>query len=161
MHSSRLAGFIIDCQTDDLGGAAGFWSAALGMAVRELPGAEGEKYRRLVDPANRLHIEVQTVSHPSRVHLDIETDDIESEVRRLEALGAQTRAAGAGLVGDGSPDRPALLRGQGRRRLAGAARASVEVSRAAPPAQRRGYQICARSPSGRHIGCPGSTPKAA
>ena len=36
-----------------------------------------------------LHIEVQTVSHPSRVHLDIETDDIEAEVRRLEALGAR------------------------------------------------------------------------
>jgi hypothetical protein len=31
---------------------------------------------------------VQKVSHPSRVHLDIETDDIEAEVRRLEALGA-------------------------------------------------------------------------
>ena len=29
-HRSRLAGFIIDCQTDDLAGAAGFWSAALG-----------------------------------------------------------------------------------------------------------------------------------
>ena len=89
MHSSRLAGFIIDCQTDDLGAAAGFWSAALGMAVRELPGAEGEKYRRLVDPGNRLHIEVQTVSHPSRVHLDIESDDVEAEVRRLESLGAR------------------------------------------------------------------------
>jgi hypothetical protein len=29
------------------------------------------------------------VDHPSRVHLDIETDDIEAEVRRLEALGAK------------------------------------------------------------------------
>ena len=34
-----------------------------------------------------LHIEVQTVSHPSRVHLDIETNDVEAEVRRLEKLG--------------------------------------------------------------------------
>jgi len=89
MHKSRLAGFIIDCQTDDLGSAAAFWSAALGMETRELPGAEGDKYRRLVDPADRLHIEVQTVSHPSRVHLDIESDDVEAEVRRLEALGAR------------------------------------------------------------------------
>jgi len=32
---------------------------------------------------------VQRVEHPSRVHLDIETDDIEAEVRRLEALGAR------------------------------------------------------------------------
>jgi hypothetical protein len=30
---------------------------------------------RLVDPDERLHIEVQTVTHPSRVHLDIESDD--------------------------------------------------------------------------------------
>jgi len=29
------------------------------------------------------------VSHPGRVHLDIETDDIEAEVRRLEKLGAK------------------------------------------------------------------------
>ena len=29
-HRSRLAGFIIDCETDDLAGAAAFWSAALG-----------------------------------------------------------------------------------------------------------------------------------
>jgi len=36
-----------------------------------------------------LDIEVQMVSHPSRVHLDIETDDIEAEVRRLEKLGAK------------------------------------------------------------------------
>jgi hypothetical protein len=32
---------------------------------------------------------VQKVSHASRVHLDIETDDIEAEVRRLETLGAR------------------------------------------------------------------------
>ena len=32
---------------------------------------------------------MQAVEHPSRVHVDIETDDIEAEVRRLEALGAK------------------------------------------------------------------------
>jgi hypothetical protein len=32
---------------------------------------------------------VQQVDHPSRVHLDIETDDIDAEVSRLEALGAK------------------------------------------------------------------------
>jgi hypothetical protein len=36
-----------------------------------------------------VHIEVQKVSHPSRVHLDVETDDIAAEVSRLEALGAK------------------------------------------------------------------------
>jgi predicted enzyme related to lactoylglutathione lyase len=89
MHKSKLGGFIIDCRTKDLAAAAEFWSAALGLAQRELPGAEGEKYVRLVDPSDALHIEVQSVDHPSRVHLDIETDDMDAEIRRLEALGAR------------------------------------------------------------------------
>ncbi len=89
MHKSKLGGFIIDCQTDDLGKAAEFWSGALGMPVRELPGAENELYRKLDDAHLGLHIEVQKVTHPSRVHLDIESDDIESEVARLEKLGAK------------------------------------------------------------------------
>jgi hypothetical protein len=92
MHRSKLAGFIIDCQTMDLTGAAGFWGGALGMELRQLPPDEADRYVRLADPLERLHIEVQTVTHPSRVHLDIESDDIEAEVRRLEALGA-TRVA--------------------------------------------------------------------
>lgn len=89
MHKSKLGGFIIDCRTSDLNAAARFWSSALGMPEGELPGSEGEVYRRLEDAHHGLHIEVQKVDHPSRVHLDIETDDIEAEVRRLEALGAK------------------------------------------------------------------------
>jgi hypothetical protein len=88
MHKSKLAGFIIDCQSMDLSGAADFWGGALGMKLRQLPADEADRYVGLVDPQQRLAIEVQTVTHPSRVHLDIETDDIEAEVRRLEALGA-------------------------------------------------------------------------
>jgi hypothetical protein len=38
-------------------------------------------------------IEVQKVDHDSRVHLDIESDDIAAEVRRLEALGAKRVAS--------------------------------------------------------------------
>ena len=88
MHQSRLVGFIIDCQTQDLSAASEFWGGALGMAIRSLPDDEADTYTQLVDPNGRLHIEVQTVTHPSRVHLDIETDDIEAEVQRLEKLGA-------------------------------------------------------------------------
>jgi predicted enzyme related to lactoylglutathione lyase len=89
MHKSKLGGFIIDCQTGDLAAAADFWGAALGMPVRELPAAEAATYKRLEDSQHGLDIEVQIVSHPSRVHLDIETDDIEAEVGRLEKLGAK------------------------------------------------------------------------
>lgn len=89
MHRSQLCGFIIDCQDADLDAAARFWGGALGMEIRPLPAEEGGKYVRLVDAQHGLHVEVQKVRHPSRVHLDIETDDIEAEVRRLTALGAR------------------------------------------------------------------------
>jgi predicted enzyme related to lactoylglutathione lyase len=89
MHRSKLAGFIIDCRSDDLHGASAFWSGALGMQQRGLDGSEGENYVRLLDQQHGLHIEVQKVAHESRVHLDIETDDIEAEVQRLEQLGAR------------------------------------------------------------------------
>jgi predicted enzyme related to lactoylglutathione lyase len=90
MHKSRLAGFIIDCKTDDLDGAAAFWTQALGHRLRPSSDpVEHERYRNFDIGPNGLHIEVQKVDHPSRVHLDIETNDIEAEVRRLEGLGAK------------------------------------------------------------------------
>lgn len=86
MHRSRLAGFIIDCKTSDLDGAAEFWGGALGM---EVVGPDGDVYVRLDGSARDLAVEVQSVRHESRVHLDIESDDVEAEVARLEALGAR------------------------------------------------------------------------
>ncbi|MGA9574487.1 MAG: VOC family protein [Lysobacterales bacterium] len=88
MHKSQLAGFIIDCQTDDLDESATFWSQALGLEAQLDPGSDESKYRRLVTDPEDVVIEVQRVEHDSRVHLDIETDDIEAEVARLESLGA-------------------------------------------------------------------------
>jgi predicted enzyme related to lactoylglutathione lyase len=88
MHRSRLAGFIIDCETSDLEGAARFWSAALGLRIRA-PLPSQPLYRALDTAPGELHLEVQQVTHPSRVHLDLEADDIEAEVRRLEQLGAR------------------------------------------------------------------------
>jgi len=89
MHKSMLAGFIIDCRTDDLDGAAKFWSGALGLETRKIDDPEESEYIHLLDPKFGLHIEVQRVSHESRLHLDIQTDDIEAEVARLEKLGAR------------------------------------------------------------------------
>jgi predicted enzyme related to lactoylglutathione lyase len=88
MHKSRLAGFIIDCRTDDLDTAAAFWSAALNLPVRAAAPHE-PLYRVLETAGDQPHLEVQQVQHESRVHLDIESDDIEAEVRRLERLGAR------------------------------------------------------------------------
>ena len=89
MHKSQLAGFIIDCKTDDLESAADFWSAALGMPAETDPKPEEAAYRQLESRPDEVHVEVQQVTHSSRVHLDIETDDIEAEVARLEQLGAR------------------------------------------------------------------------
>jgi len=94
MHRSKLAGFIIDCQGSEVSAAASFWSAALGMTqVAAAADAPASRYQKLRDQHLDLSIEVQAVDHPSRVHLDIETDDVEAEVKRLEALGARRVAA--------------------------------------------------------------------
>ena len=86
MHRSRLAGLSIDCRTDDLDAAADFWCAVLGRPrLRD----EGGKYVVLTTPEREPHVEVQKVDHDSRVHIDIESDDVDAEVRRLEALGAR------------------------------------------------------------------------
>ena len=89
MHRSRLAGFIIDCKTDDLEQAAQFWAAALGYQLRPKSEEPSPLYRCMQTEDLGLHVEVQTVEHDSRVHLDIESDNIEAEVKRLEALGAK------------------------------------------------------------------------
>jgi len=88
-HRSRLAGFIIDCQTDDLGTAAAFWSAALGLTIADPDSGGTGQHAEFGDAPGGLHVEVQAVDHASRVHLDIEADDIDAEATRLEALGAK------------------------------------------------------------------------
>ena len=89
MHKSRLGTVVIDCQTEDLDEPARFWSAALGRPSETLNDPGDSNYRDLEGPADEVKVLVQAVKHPSRVHIDIETDDIEAEVRRLEALGAR------------------------------------------------------------------------
>lgn len=93
MHKSQLGGFIIDCNTDDLDQAASFWSAALGLVAIADPRSDEALYRRLETRPEDLEVEVQKVDHPSRVHLDIETDDVGAEVARLERLGAKRISA--------------------------------------------------------------------
>lgn len=89
MHHSRLCALLIDCKTEDVDEAAAFWAAALGRAVdREHPETRGN-YRMLETPPDEPIVQIQRVDHESRVHLDIETDDIPAEVARLETLGAK------------------------------------------------------------------------
>jgi hypothetical protein len=88
MHRSKLSTFVIDCQSGDIDEAARFWSRALGRAAASA-GPENPTYRELRARPEEPMLLVQQVTHPSRIHLDIESDDLEAEVRRLEALGAK------------------------------------------------------------------------
>lgn len=90
MHKSRLCSIVIDCRTDDLESAARFWSRALG---RSYAPDDDAKYMQIKTGDDEPVVLVQKVEHESRVHLDIESDDVEAEVRRLEALGARRVAA--------------------------------------------------------------------
>jgi predicted enzyme related to lactoylglutathione lyase len=89
MHRSRLCGFIIDCRGEDLDAAAAFWSQALGYETTPSQDPADANYVLLRTGVRDPHIEVQRVEHASGVHHDIETDDVDREVARLEALGAR------------------------------------------------------------------------
>lgn len=92
MHHSRLSTLVLDCRLDDLGPAIRFWSAALGKPVEDAdPDGDG-RYAALATSDDEPAILLQKVAHDSRVHLDIETDDLDAEVARLEALGARAIA---------------------------------------------------------------------
>jgi predicted enzyme related to lactoylglutathione lyase len=90
MHHSRLTALIIDCH--DIEAGIAFWTGALGTeAVRgEDP---DDPYVGLKAKAGSLSLILQRVPEgktcKSRLHLDIETDDVEAEAVRLEGLGAR------------------------------------------------------------------------
>jgi predicted enzyme related to lactoylglutathione lyase len=89
MHHSRFSSIIIDCRVDDLAAATEFWSKAFGKRIASLDQDGDGKYAELETSDDEPIIVIQKVAHESRVHLDIESDDIEAEVKRLEALGAK------------------------------------------------------------------------
>jgi Glyoxalase-like domain len=86
MHRSRLHVVLIDSPPESAEREVSFWAAALGRkptpevgtpftVLSQLGGGELLAHQRLQDG-------------DSRIHFDIETDDPQAEVRRLEALGA-------------------------------------------------------------------------
>ena len=89
-HRSRLCHFVID--VDDLDTGVAFWSAALDAEEEPLSDDSSRVYRRLRLPDSNVRILLQRTDDPKtgkeRMHLDLETDDVEAEVQRLEALGA-------------------------------------------------------------------------
>ena len=88
-HHSRLSTFVLDCRVDDLAPHVAFWSQALGKRVDTLDEDGDGKYARLDTANDEPVLLLQKVRHDSRIHLDIEADDVEAEVARLEGLGAK------------------------------------------------------------------------
>jgi len=88
MLRSRLSTFVLDCKTADLDAATDFWSRALGRARQPTPDDE-PRYRLLAGTGPEPILLLQQVDHDSRIHLDIEADNLDAEVARLERLGAR------------------------------------------------------------------------
>jgi len=90
MHRSRVCQFVID--VSDLNQGVSFWSAALDAVEEETPEASRHLYRCLRLPDSEIRILLQKTgdrkSSKERMHLDLETDNVEAEVERLEKLGA-------------------------------------------------------------------------
>jgi hypothetical protein len=85
-HRSRLCAALIDMPPETYDATNQFWGAALdrvGVVEEQDP-----DYTVYGEVAPGVTFMVQKVDAPPRVHLDIETDDVEAEVKRLERLGA-------------------------------------------------------------------------
>jgi hypothetical protein len=86
---------VIDCANPEA--LAGFWAEALGYRSVGFH----EPYFLLL-PAQRSHppVILQRVAEPksgkARIHFDLRVDDVDAEVRRLEALGARRIDVGQG-----------------------------------------------------------------
>jgi len=85
-HRSRLSTILIDAPSGEAPAVAAFWSQALGVPARTVP--DEEEFTSLRGALPDLVLAVQAVDDQARYHVDIETDDVEAETRRLVALGA-------------------------------------------------------------------------
>lgn len=86
MHKSRLSAIVIDCHTDHIEQAAGFWSQLLGQ-----PGyADEDGQRATILPGDKgVALVIEAVRDEARIHFDIETDDLAAEIHRIEGLGGK------------------------------------------------------------------------
>ena len=81
---------MIDCPPDAMDAGVDFWANALNMPARVEKDASNP-YVFLKGQAGGFFVLLQRVEDDARVHLDFETDDVEAEVKRLEALGARRK----------------------------------------------------------------------
>jgi len=89
MHRILLRVVVLDLAAESHDAGRTFWATALNGRTAD-PHDEGRpEYSWLENPASVNHVLVQRLdSGGSRVHLDLETDDMDAEVARLECAGA-------------------------------------------------------------------------
>lgn len=91
MHRSRIGVVLIDHPAASYDAAATFWAGATGHErAGETPGSD-HPFEGLADLPGGIQVALQTLGGDTRprVHLDIETDDVEAEIARVVALGAK------------------------------------------------------------------------
>jgi predicted enzyme related to lactoylglutathione lyase len=85
----KLGGLFFDVPAEHEASEVAFWSEAFGVTRSETDDAD--------DPYTALHgghgapfpVEVQRLgSGGPRIHIDVESDDVDADAERLEALGA-------------------------------------------------------------------------
>ena len=86
-HRSRLTSVLVDVPAADHERAVAFWTGALGKEPRHSQKFPEYAIYGEVTPGIEFMVQSTGDAHP-RVHLDIESDDVEAEVSRLTALGA-------------------------------------------------------------------------
>jgi predicted enzyme related to lactoylglutathione lyase len=86
-HRSRLTAVLIDAPASDHEAATTFWSAALGKPTQRLDKYPEYAFLGQVTPGIEFMVQATGDAEP-RIHIDIESDDVEAEVTRLTALGA-------------------------------------------------------------------------
>src|SRR4051794_25334288 len=87
MHRILLREAVIDVPTHHLEATTSFWAGALLAEPRTVE--SHREFQSLTGAASLAHVGLQDIGDgAARVHLDIETDDIEAEVDRLLRLGA-------------------------------------------------------------------------
>ncbi|MET8143362.1 VOC family protein [Sphaerisporangium sp. NPDC005288] len=87
-HYSRVSKVVIDVSEDVHDAELRFWEGAAGVTMHAF---ESEPAYHGADlPGQDGWLLIQRLGEgPSRVHLDVHTDDLEAEVARLEKLGAR------------------------------------------------------------------------
>ncbi|MCD9005717.1 VOC family protein [Luteimonas sp. XNQY3] len=84
-----MSTFVPDSQVKDPAPHVGFWHQAPGTPVKPLPPDDDSRYALLDAADDEPVLLLQKADHASRIHLDIETDDVDAEADRLERLGAK------------------------------------------------------------------------